>query len=113
MKSQLLAPHIESVPDKCGGRPCIAGSRVRVQDVYVWHELQHMSPAAIVAEAAPQLTLSDVYAALSYCLDHLAEIRAEVELEAQEYDRAKQAAPSRLMFNPSDHDGNGNSLSHG
>lgn len=111
MESQLLAPHIESVPGKCGGRPCIAGTRVRVQDIYVWHELMHMSPETILAEAAPHLTLSDIYAALSYCLDHLAEIRAEIELESQEYERAKEDAPSRLTPKPLGHDGNGDSLS--
>ena len=41
-------PQIESRPDKCGGRPCIAGTRIRVQDVYVWHELQGQTADEIV-----------------------------------------------------------------
>ncbi|MEK7732296.1 MAG: DUF433 domain-containing protein, partial [Planctomycetota bacterium] len=30
--------HIEATPGVCGGRPRIAGHRIRVQDIAVWHE---------------------------------------------------------------------------
>ncbi len=107
---QLLAPHIESVPGKCGGRPCIAGTRVRVQDIYIWHELRGMSPEEILKEAAPHITRSDVYAALSYYLDHHEEIRAEVERERDEYERQKRTAPSKLRAKSMGADGNGNTI---
>ena len=54
--------HIESRPGKCGGKPCIAGSRIRVQDIYVWHEIQGRCPVDIVGEF-PELSLGDVHAA--------------------------------------------------
>lgn len=60
--------HIESSPDVCGGKPRIAGSRVRVQDVVVWTEAGQ-SPDEIVG-SFPHLTLADVYAALAYYHDH-------------------------------------------
>jgi uncharacterized protein (DUF433 family) len=28
--------HIESVSGRCGGRPCIVGHRIRVQDIVLW-----------------------------------------------------------------------------
>jgi uncharacterized protein (DUF433 family) len=60
--------HIESSPEVCGGKPRIAGSRVRVQDIVVWTEAGQ-SPDEIVG-SFPHLTLADVYAALAYYHDH-------------------------------------------
>ena len=63
--SQIRTDRITSTPDVCGGKPCIAGTRIRVQDVYVWHELQGVSADELVSRF-PHLTMADVYAALSY-----------------------------------------------
>lgn len=71
--------HIEINPNKCGGKPCIAGTRIRVWDVHVWHNLRGQSPEQIVTDF-PQLTLADVYAALAYYLDH----REEIQRQARE-----------------------------
>ena len=40
--------HVESEPARCGGKPCVAATRIRVWDVYVWHELQGQSAEEIV-----------------------------------------------------------------
>ncbi|TRV43430.1 MAG: DUF433 domain-containing protein [Microcystis panniformis Mp_MB_F_20080800_S26D] len=48
-----LINHIEITPETCGGKPRIAGHRIKVQ-------------------------LADVYAALSYYHDHLEEIRQQI-----------------------------------
>ena len=74
--------HVSKNPDVCGGKPCVAGTRIRVWDIHFWHDLRGASPQEIVA-AFPSLTLADVYAALTYYLDHREEIEAEM-------DRAKQ-----------------------
>jgi uncharacterized protein (DUF433 family) len=71
--------HIASNPNVCGGKPCIAGTRIRVWDVHVWHHLRGQSPEQIVADF-PQLTLADVHAALAYYFDH----REHIERQAQE-----------------------------
>jgi uncharacterized protein (DUF433 family) len=47
----------------------IAGTRVRVWDVYVQHERLGKSPDEIV-RAYPFITLADVHAALAYYWDH-------------------------------------------
>jgi uncharacterized protein (DUF433 family) len=75
--------HIEVDPNKCGGKPCIAGTRIRVWDVHVWHHLRGQTPEQIVAEF-PQLTLADVYAALAYYMDHREEIEQQM-LEAEQF----------------------------
>ncbi len=80
--------HIESRPGVCGGKPCVAGTRIRVQDIYVWHEVQARTPEEIVHDF-PQLTLADVHAALAYYFDHREEIHDEMT-------RAKELA-SRMQ----------------
>jgi uncharacterized protein (DUF433 family) len=81
MSTLLPAPshkqHITQAADVCGGRPCVAGTRIRVQDIYVWHEMQGQSPDEIVT-SFPQLTLADVYAALAHFWDHQAAILSDM-----------------------------------
>jgi uncharacterized protein (DUF433 family) len=76
----LSQEHIVCSSDTCGGRPRIAGHRIRVQDVVLWHEKMGMSPEQIVSEYVG-LTLADVYAALAYYHDHKEEIRAYLREE--------------------------------
>jgi uncharacterized protein (DUF433 family) len=61
--------HIVSTPGTCGGKPRIAGTRIRVQDVVVWHEAWGLSPEEIVTDF-PQLTLAQVHAALAYYYEY-------------------------------------------
>jgi uncharacterized protein (DUF433 family) len=88
--------HIASRPGVCGGRPCIAGSRIRVQDIYVWHEINRHSAEQIVADF-PQLTLADVYAALAYFWDNRDVILADIEAETRLVDEMKLKHPSKLQ----------------
>ena len=46
----VIGEHIVSTPDTCGGKPRIAGSRIRVKDVVVWHDRQGMTPSEIVSK---------------------------------------------------------------
>ncbi len=73
--------HIEAVPGRCGGKPCIAGHRIRVQDIVLWSE-HGQSPDEIVTEF-PLLTLADVHAALAYYFDHQAEIDAQIAADEE------------------------------
>jgi uncharacterized protein (DUF433 family) len=68
--------HIEVTPGTCGGRPRIAGHRIRVQDIVLWTE-QGQSPDQIVADF-PQVSLADVYAALAYYHDHRDQIDQQI-----------------------------------
>ena len=86
---------IESQPGICGGKPCIVGARIRVQDVFVWHELQGLSADEIVSRF-PQLTMADVYAALSYYWDHRDEIQRDMQAESDLVTRLRQQSVSPL-----------------
>ena len=70
--------HIVITPGVCGGKPRIAGHRIKVQDIVIWHERMGMSPDEIIYQH-PSITLADVYAALAYYHDHREEIRQQIE----------------------------------
>ena len=73
-----VVKHIEATPGVCGEKPRITRTRIRVQDVYIWHELYGMSADEIV-DAYPHLTLADVYAALAYYHDHHDDMQRDIE----------------------------------
>jgi len=87
--------HIESSPEVCGGKPRIAGSRVRVQDIVVWSEAGQ-SPDEIVA-SFPHLTLADVYSALAYYHDHREAIDRHISDGDDVIAMAKKAAGPGLL----------------
>lgn len=88
--------HIESREGVCGGKPSVAGTRIRVWDIHVWHDLRGQSPEEIVA-LYPQLSVADVHAALAYYLDHQQEIDAQASAEQTEVARLAAAQePSRF-----------------
>jgi uncharacterized protein (DUF433 family) len=101
MASQPSQPavdrHIELRTSRGGdAKPFITGTRVSVQNVYVWHELQGMSPDEIVA-AYPHLSLSQVHAALAYYYDHADEIRDQLTRDEALADAlAGEQGPTRL-----------------
>jgi len=69
---------IELRPNRSGQpRAFIAGTRVRVQDIYGLSELQGKTPDEIVA-ALRHLTLFQVHTALAYYFQHHAEILQEI-----------------------------------
>ena len=72
MVAQVLDRHIEISPGISGGKPRIAGHRITVQDIVIWHERMGKSADEICAEY--DLTLAEVYAALAYYFDHRDEI---------------------------------------
>jgi uncharacterized protein (DUF433 family) len=94
--SSVSREHIEITPGVCGGKARIAGTRIRVQDVYVWHELQGQSADAIVSNF-PHLTLADVHAALTYYWDHRDEIRQQMKADDVFVEAMKQKYPSKLQ----------------
>jgi len=67
--STTTIQHIETRADVCGGKPCVKGTRIRVWDIHVWHDLRGQSPEEI-ATTYPQLSLADIHASLAYFLDH-------------------------------------------
>ncbi len=76
----IVSEHVAIKPGYCGGKPHIAGHRIKVQHIAVWHERMGMTPEEIVA-TYPTLTLAGVYAALAYYHSHRAAIDADIEAD--------------------------------
>lgn len=90
----VIGEHIVRTPGTCGGKPRIAGHRIKVQHVAVWHDRLGMTPEEIVAEY-PTLTLADVYAALAYYHDHREEIIADLRADEELVEQMMAANPPR------------------
>jgi len=89
------APHIDVTPGTCGGRPRIASTRIRVQDIVVWHERLGLAVDEIVSRY-PHLTLSAVYAALAYYHDHREQIDLQILEGHNLVDELRRRYPSKL-----------------
>ena len=74
----VIKEHLEMTMGVCGGKPRIAGHRITVQNIAVWHEQMGISPDEILLHY-PSINLSDIYAALAYYYDHREEIRKQIE----------------------------------
>lgn len=91
----LITEHIEIVQGAGGAKACIAGHRIRVQDVAVWHEKLGLSPDEIV-EQHPELSLADVHAALTYYWDHRDEVEQAITAEHSFVEAFRKSSPSLL-----------------
>ncbi len=72
MSNPVLTEHLVRTPGLAGGKPRIAGHRITVQNVAIWHERLGMTPDEIASEY--DLTLAEIDAALTYYFDHRSEI---------------------------------------
>ncbi|MBL8822153.1 MAG: DUF433 domain-containing protein [Planctomycetia bacterium] len=94
--SSLMTEYISIDPAICGGKPCIAGTRIRVQDIFVLHELQGLGVDEIV-EGYPQLTPAKVYAALAFYWDHKEEIDQHMQSTQDLVEKLKLAQGSSAL----------------
>ncbi|MEW6249346.1 MAG: DUF433 domain-containing protein [Planctomycetota bacterium] len=97
-----LDQRIEATPGVCGGKPRLAGRRIRVQDIVAWYEYHGMTPDEIVS-GYPQITLADVHAALAYYHAHRAEIQQQMQEDAEFADGLRQADPRATPQPPDPH----------
>lgn len=88
--------HIIITEGVCGGKPRIAGHRIRVEDIVIWHEKMGMSPDEIVSQYST-ITLADVYSALAYYHDHFSEIRQQITKDEIFALEMKAKTPSLLQ----------------
>lgn len=108
-----LADLIVKTPGTCGGRARIAGTRIKVEQVYSWVERQGMSPAQVVKEY-PHVTMAQVHAALAYYWSHQDEIQRDIaEGEARVAQMKAEAGPSKLAQRLADLDAQDDSLPPG
>ena len=91
----VITDRITKKPGICGGKACVAGHRIRVMDIAIWHEDLGMTADEIVS-AYPQLTLSDVHAALAYYFDNVEEIRNDIRGNDELAEQLRARFPSKL-----------------
>ena len=91
---ETVTAHIEATPGIAGGKPRVAGHRITVQDVVIWHERMGLSADEIATEYG--LSLAEVYAALSYYYDHREEIDQAIRADEDFVADLRQRTPSKL-----------------
>lgn len=94
MVTKTLDQHIEITPGIAGGKPRVAGHRITVQDIAVWHERVGKTADEIAAEF--DLTLADVYAALAYYFDHREDIDREIGESDILVETLRNSMPSKV-----------------
>jgi len=97
-KSKMEGPGHAYIEKRSGvrrGAPVIAGTGIKVVDVAVRYEVMGLTAEEIVA-AYPQLSLSQVHAALSYYYEHKAVIDKEWKASLRRAAKIKKKQPSIL-----------------
>jgi uncharacterized protein (DUF433 family) len=94
MALKTLDQHIEISPGVAGGRPRIAGHRITVQDIAIWHEWLGRSVDEIATDY--NLSIADVYAALAYYHDHRKEIDKNIKDDEEFVEALRKEIPSKL-----------------
>jgi uncharacterized protein (DUF433 family) len=94
MALETLREHIEVTPGIAGGRPRIAGRRITVQNIVIWHERLGMSADEIASEY--DLSLADIHTALAYYFDHRDEIDQAIDEGNAFVEALRQVTPSKV-----------------
>ena len=89
-----LDRHIDITPGIAGGKPRIAGHRITVHDIAVWHVQMGKTVVEICAEY--DLELAAVHAALAYYYDHREEIDRKLVADEELVERLRRSTPSAL-----------------
>lgn len=79
----LSYPHISTQPRVMSGRPCIAGTRVRVMDIIAARQAGVPDDALLEYFSSRTLTRSELHAALAYYYDHQDDIDAALAEDAE------------------------------
>ena len=87
-KGEVINPldgHIAITPGVVSGEPRIAGRRIKVRHIVVWHQRMGMTFDEIADEY--QLELADIHAALAYYFIH----REAIDEDIRDYDSFNEA----------------------
>lgn len=94
MTAPTIDRYIEITPGLRSSKPHIAGHRITVSDIAIWHERLGNSADEIASEY--NLTLAEVYAALAYYFDHREEIDRSIREGEELAEEMKKKTPSLL-----------------
>ena len=94
MVTKTLDEHIVITPGVKSGRPRIAGHRITVQNIVIWHEWMGHTVDEIANDY--NLRIADVYAALAYYHDHREKIDKDIKDDDEFIETLKKESPSKL-----------------
>ena len=94
MATKSLDQRIVRTPDICGGKPRIAGHRITVQNIAIWHDRLGWDADEIASEY--DLELADIYAALAYYFAHREEIDQSIREGRAFVEEMRRKTPSKL-----------------
>ena len=96
MSVQTLDKYIEMTPGVVGGKPRIAGRRITVQNMVIWHEWMGLGADEIAARY--NLTLAEIYAALAYYFNNPQQVDMAIKESQLLVAKMKENIPSKLSF---------------
>ena len=79
---RIRHPYITRKKGVCGGKPIIAGTRIKVSQVAIEYDRMGWTADEII-QAHPHLMLAQVYDALSYYYENIEEIDHQIAQERQ------------------------------
>ena len=91
----VIRNYVEIVEGAGGPKARIAGHRIRVQDVVIWHERLRMTADEIVCHY-PTITMADVYGALAYYWDNKDEVDRKIAEDEAYVEEQKRTHVSLL-----------------
>ena len=94
MATKSLDQRIVRTPDICAGKPRIAGHRITVQNIAIWHDRLGWDADEITSEY--DLELADIYAALAYYFVHREEIDQSIRAGKAFVEEMRRKTPSKL-----------------
>ena len=94
MNSDIAKNIIVSTPGTCGGKPRIDGHRITVENIAIWHERMGWSVDEICSQY--ELSLGQVYAALSYYFEYREEIDQRIKASEENIESLRAENPSIL-----------------
>ncbi len=95
-KARSLDSYIVVTPGTCAGKPRIAGHRISVQNIAIWHERLGWTVEEIAGEF--DLSLAEVHAALAYYFDHRAVIDQRIRDDQTFAEEFRKTHPSVVEF---------------
>ena len=89
---EIMTPGIQRTKGVCGGRPCVAGTRIRVTDIVTAVQLEYNRQE--IADDF-DIHLKQVDAALTYYERNKSAIDADIKLQDETFERLSQAGYGR------------------
>ena len=93
MQTTLMIDLIAADPAIRNGKPCIAGTGLRVTDLLIAHLFHRRTPDELAADY--ELTLVQVYSALAYYYAHKTDLDRDIRSQIDEARSLKEQAVGR------------------